>query len=206
MLIAALTGGMGTGKSVALKIFQELGCYVHSADKEAHSFLEPGTLVWEKIVEHFGKKILNKNNTIDRRQLGKIIFRDKKERQFLNNLIHPLVMKKKQQLIDQLEKQGKYKIFISESAIVIEAGYRNFYDKIIVTSCDKDTQIKRIMERDHISKAEALKKIKSQLNVDEKSESADYVINTSGPFLNTIDQAERVFRNLMKDYELKLVN
>jgi len=203
MLIVALTGGIASGKSVAAQVLEELGCAIHHADQIAHELMEPEKPAWKKIVAHFGQEILNKDNTINRTQLGTIVFSNEKKRRFLNRIIHPLVFEKKRETIDILEKEGRYKIFISEAALTIEAGFVDFFDKIIMVYCREDIQIKRLMERDQISHPEAMKKIKSQMNPREKMNYADYTIDTSGSLGSTVEQTERVYRNLLFDYEMK---
>lgn len=204
MLLVALTGGIATGKSVVADVLMQLGCYIHEADIAAHQLMEPEKPGWKSIVARYGTKILNPDKTIDRNALGAIIFADKEERLFLNNLIHPMVMKKKKEIIQKLRDDGKHKIFVSVAALTIEAGFTDFFDKVVVVYCDRETQLNRLMERDKITRNEAQKKIKSQMQQEDKLMVADYIINTSGPILQTVEQAEQVFRNLMIDYELKL--
>jgi dephospho-CoA kinase len=203
MLIVALTGGIASGKSVVAKILEDLGCYIHHADKTAHDLMEPEKPAWKKIVAHFGKKILEEDKKVNRALLGKIIFSDEKERRFLNELIHPLVFEKKKKVISRLEKEGHYNIFISEAALTIEAGFADFFDKIIMTYCQKEDQIKRLMERDGISRKQAIKLMKSQMQPQEKLKYADYIIDSSGSLQSTIEQTERIYRNLMMDNEMK---
>jgi dephospho-CoA kinase len=203
MLTAALTGGIATGKSVVAKALEELGCYIHHADEIAHELMSPGKPAWEKIVAHFGQRILNEDKTINRSRLGELIFADKKKRAFLNKLIHPLVLEEKKKAVTLLEKEGHYKIFISEAALTVEAGFAGFFDKVIIVFCKKQIQVKRLMERDKISRADALKKIKSQMEPKQKLKYADYVIETSGSIESTLEQTERVYRKLVQDYEVK---
>ena len=203
MLIVALTGGIATGKSVVAKILQELGCCIHPADRVAHELMEPEQPAWKKIVAHFGTKILNADKTINRTKLGAIVFRDEKERLYLNRLIHPLVLEEKKEVIAKLQKEGRYKIFISEAALTLEAGFVRFFDKIIVVFCRPGIQVQRLMERDRISREEALRKIKAQMPMKEKLKFADYIIDTSGSFPETVEQTERVFRQLRQDSDLK---
>ncbi len=204
MLIVALTGGIATGKSVVANILEELGCTIHHADRIAHELTEPEKPAWEKIVAHFGEKILNKDKTINRSRLGKIIFSDKKERAFLNELIHPLVCQKKKETIEKLEEEGSTNIFVSEAALTIEAGFTDFFDKVIVVYCTRDIQIERLMERDRISRKEALQKLKSQMAPEEKLKQADYIIDTSERLQDTVEQTERIYRSLVIDHEIKM--
>lgn len=202
ILTAALTGGIGTGKSVAAKVLKELGCYVFYADEEAHILMEPEKMAWKKIVDHFGKSILNKDKTINRSKLGKIVFSNKKERQFLNSVIHPLVNRQRLKIINELKQEKKYRIFISEAALTIEAGFVDYFDKIIVVHCNEELQVSHLMERDGISEQEAKNRIGSQMPLNEKKKYADYLIDTSGDISSTVEQAEKVYRNLVMDYYL----
>jgi len=203
VLIVALTGGIATGKSVVASILADLGCYIHRADQTAHQLMKPHSPAWAKIVDYFGPTILRKNGEIDRRRLGEIIFAEAEKRAWLNRLIHPLVLAEKKKLIAQLEKEGRYKIYVSEAALTIEAGYHHFYDKIIVTYCPPEVQLARLMKRDSIGPALAQKKISSQMPGQEKLRYADYIIDTSGSLQRTIEQTEGVYRYLLQDYYLK---
>lgn len=203
MLLVALTGGIACGKSIISGLLREKGCFVHSADKTAHELLSPGTSVWRAVADHFGPGVLREDGSIDRAKLGAIIFADEKERAFLNGLVHPLVLEKIKETVGRLEKEGRYMIFVSEAALIIEAGFARFYDKIIVAHCSGDVQTQRLMERDGISRGEALNKIRSQMGQDEKLKHADYIIDTSGTLAETIGQTERVYAQLVLDSELR---
>lgn len=206
MLTVALTGGIATGKSVVARVLKKRGCYVHSADRVAHRLIAPGRPAWREIVAHFGRSILNPDQTINRRRLGKIVFASRKERQFLNRLIHPLVLEKKRETIRRLEKGGRYKIFVSEAALTIEAGIARFFDRVVVVTCPRSTQLERLINRDGISRAEALQRIRSQMPPGRKLKHADYVIETSGPLEETIAQSEELYVRLLADYRKKLKN
>ncbi len=203
MLVVALTGGIATGKSVVAQIWGQLGCYIHESDTLAHEFQAPNMPAWKAIVSHFGEKILNPDKTINRGALGAIVFTDMQERKFLNDLLHPMVMAKKRELVEKINREGRYKIFVSVAALTIEAGYAKFFDKIIVVHCDKEIQLKRLMERDSIDRIKALEKFNCQMPPEEKLDFADYDIDTSGSLRQTLEQAEKVYRNLTIDFELK---
>ena len=203
MLLVALTGGIACGKSVIGRLLLEKGCFVHSADTAARELMSPGTKVWRAVADHFGPGVLSEDGTIDRANLGAIIFSDNKERTFLNGLVHPLVFERIKEMVARLEKEGRHTIFVSEAALVVEAGFARFYDKIIVAHCGRDVQVRRLMERDGIGRGEALNKVRSQLGQEEKLKHADYTIDTSGTLAETIEQTERVYAQLVQDSELK---
>lgn len=158
MLIVALTGGIAAGKSVVARFLEERGCAVHSADQAAHEVMAPGSGAWERLRAHFGPGILNPDRTIDRRRLGAIVFADEAKRRFLNSVVHPLVLEKKKEIIARLEKEGKTKIFVSEAALTIEAGYAGMFDRVIVVYCRPEVQAARLMARDGLDRQAALQK------------------------------------------------
>jgi len=203
MLIVALTGGIATGKSIVAKTLEDLGCYIHSADKIAHQLMEPQKLAWKKIVNHFGRGILNPGKTINRPKLGVLVFKNEKDRTFLNKLLHPLVLEGKKKIIKKIMKDGHHKIFISEAALTVESGFMKFFDKIVVVYCEDEIQIKRLQTRDKINREQALEKIRAQMPQKKKLSYADYIIDSSGTIHSTIEQTERVYRSLIMDYELK---
>lgn len=201
--MTALTGGIATGKSVAAGILSNLGCYVEKADSTAHALLSPDQPAWKTVIAHFGPGILNPDRTIDRKKLGSIIFSRPEEKRFLDGLIHPLVMEEKKKAIERVRRRGIHKIYVSEAALTIESGFHTFFDKIIVAFCEPEIQILRLMERDGLGRREALMRIESQMPQEEKLSFADYRINTSGSIMDTIEQAEGVFRHLVQDHQLK---
>jgi len=203
MLTVALTGGIASGKSIVADVLRKRSCYVHHSDETAREIMAPEGLAWKKIVSRYSSDILNPDRTIDRAKLRRIIFNDPGEREFINRLIHPLVMDRIKKTITRLAKEGSVKIFVSEAALAIEAGYAEFYDKVVVTYCPEDIQIQRLVERDGISLEEALRKIRAQMPAEEKLDFADYVIHTAGTTDETIAQAEDLYEELLLDYKIK---
>ncbi|MGB9893024.1 MAG: dephospho-CoA kinase [Candidatus Saccharicenans sp.] len=203
MLIVALTGGIATGKSIVARVLGQKGCFIQEADELAHQLLIPGSQVWIELVRHFGQKILEKDETINRKVLAEIIFKDPKERDFLNNLTHPLILEKVKQTILRLEEEGLYDIYITVAALVIESGYYKFYDRIILTFCQPEIQIQRLCERDGLPPEKAIEKIRAQMPDQEKIPFAHYLIDTSGTLEKTIDQTEKVYLYLYQDVSLK---
>ncbi|MGC9056570.1 MAG: dephospho-CoA kinase [Candidatus Saccharicenans sp.] len=203
MLIVALTGGIATGKSVVARVLEEKGCFVQNADVVAHELMNPGQEIWAALIRHFGQKILNEDQSINRKKLGEIIFKNPQERDFLNELTHPRILKKIKETIAQLEKSGRYEIYITEAPLVIESGYHYIYDRLILTYCQPEIQLSRLCQRDRITPAQALRIIKAQTTNEEKIPYADYLIETSGSLAQTIEQAEQIYFNLFQDSMLK---
>lgn len=203
VLKVALTGGIACGKSVVAAYLKKKGCYLHRADQVAHRLMQPEKPAWKEIVNHFGRHILNLDQTINRQRLGEIVFTNRREREWLNRLLHPMVLKKKEAAWRRLARTNKDRIFISEAALTIEAGLASFFDKIIVVYCPKKIQVQRLMARSNLSRKEAEKRVKAQWPTVKKLKYADYVIDTSGTIEETLAQAEKVYQQLCADLEAK---
>lgn len=187
MLKVGLTGSIAVGKSTVCDIFRELGCHILDADQTAREVVEPGTDGLETVVEQFGKNILNADGSLDRAELGGIVFADKGKRELLNSIIHPLVFKAQNGWIESLEKADPNGIAIVDAALMIESGGYKRFNKLIVVWCNADIQVARLMKRDGFSKEVARRRIDSQMPQEEKKKFADFLIDTSG----SVDETHR---------------
>jgi dephospho-CoA kinase len=197
-----LTGGIACGKSVVARLLSEKGCAVFTADSEAHKLMRPGRPAWKAVVARFGPSILRPDRSIDRSRLGPLVFADPAARRFLDGLVHPLVRTEQEKAVRRLERAGGNPILIVEAALTIEAGYARHFDRVVVVDCRKPEQIRRLRLRDGIGRAEALRKIGTQMPAREKRKHADYVIDASGSLAGTVEQTERVYAQLVRDAEL----
>ena len=205
VLRVALTGGIASGKSVVARVLAQKGCVVLSADATAHALMLPGRPAWKAVVARFGPGILRDDRTIDRTRLGPIVFSDPAARRFIDRLVHPLVLAEHEKAARRLAREpgARARIFVVEAALTIEAGFAGRFDRIVVVHCRKADQLRRLRERDGISRAAALRKIGAQMPVREKMKHADYTVDTSGSLAETVDQAERIYAQLVRDAELK---
>lgn len=201
-----MTGGIASGKSVVASILEEKGFFVRSADNAAHELMSPGRPAWKKIVTRFGRDILRQDRTIDRARLGPVAFSDPAARRFLDRLLHPLVLAEQERILRRLEREGRVRIFVSEAALTVEAGFARHFDRVVVVHCSKSEQVRRLRERDGIGRAAALLKIGAQMPRKEKLRHADYAIDTSGSLAETVEQTEQVCAQLVRDAELNKMN
>ncbi|TCS83561.1 dephospho-CoA kinase [Tepidibacillus fermentans] len=196
-LIIGLTGGIGSGKSTVAKLFRKYGVPVVDVDLIAREVVEPGKEAWRKIIEHFGEKILLPNQQIDRKKLGNIIFQDEKERKILNEITHPIIIRTAIENAKELEKKNSY--VIVDIPLLFESKREKLFDQIIVVYVPFAIQLKRLMKRDQISKEEAIRKMKSQIDLEEKKKKADIVIyNDKG-----IEQTEEQVVKIITDWQSK---
>jgi len=173
-----------------------------SADAAAHGLMLPRKRAWKAVVGRFGRGILRDDLTIDRARLGRIVFADAAARRFLDRLVHPLVMAEIEKAARRLERGAGRgaRIFVVEAALTVEAGYADRFDRIVVVHCSKADQVRRLKQRG-LSGREALRRIGSQMGRKRKLARADYAIDTSGALASTVEQAERLYAQLVRDAE-----
>jgi dephospho-CoA kinase len=185
-MIIGLTGGIASGKSTVSNMLKEKGFTVIDADIAARAVVEPGQPALQKIIDVFGPDIQTANGALDRPKLGAIVFHDEEKRKQLNKIVHPAVRK---WMIDQKEEAiiaGKKTIFF-DIPLLFESNLTWMVEKIVLVYVNPETQLKRLMERNHFSEEEAVARIQSQMPIDEKKERADDIINNNG----TIDETEK---------------
>jgi dephospho-CoA kinase len=180
MLKVGLTGSIAVGKSYVVSVLAELGCMTFDADKIAHSVMEPGRPAYEDIAREFGPEVLAPDGTIDRQKLGSVVFADEARRKRLNAIVHPRVFEEQNRLLQAAEAADPDGIAIVDAALMIESGGYKRFDKVIVVHCDRETQIDRLMQRNHIARDDAERRVAAQMSSEEKLRFADYEIDTSG--------------------------
>ena len=188
MIRVGLTGSIGVGKSFVASVFVELGCHVLDADQTAREVVMPGTPGLNALVEAFGEDILTTDGTLDRKRLGALIFADQSERERLNHILHPFIIARQDEILNEWEAHDPNGIGIVDAALMIESGGYKRFDKLIVVHCRPEVQLERLMLRDKLSRDEALRRINSQMSQEEKQRFADYLIDTSDGFEPTRTQ------------------
>jgi dephospho-CoA kinase len=202
-LIIGLTGGIVSGKSTVARMFKDLGAKIVDADKLGHKVILPQGAAWKRIIKIFGKDILQKDQTINREKLGKIVFANQNLLKKLNKITHPEIIKliKKEISLAKDNSKKEKKTLIIDAALIYETKIDRLMDKIIVVYLDEEEQLKRLIKRNNLSKKEALQKIKSQIPLKEKIEIADYVIDNSNSLDKTREQVKKIWENFISRKE-----
>jgi dephospho-CoA kinase len=199
----ALTGGIATGKSHCLRAFAALGVQTLDSDVLAREAVEPGTAGLEAVVARFGQGLRRPDGTLDRAALGQIVFADPAARRDLEAIIHPLVYTAIQARVGSPSRPAHAPepgvLSITDIPLLYESGHAQDFDRVVVAACRPDQQLQRLMARDGFSEAEARLRIDTQWPIDVKVARADYVIDTSGPLVETDLQVVRVFEELQKE-------
>jgi dephospho-CoA kinase len=196
MLRVGLTGSIGVGKSFVASVFVELGCHVLDADQTAREVVRPGTPGLKALTHAFGENILSADGTLDRKKLGAVIFNDQSQRERLNQILHPFIIARQDEILNAWEAEDPDGIGIVDAALMIESGGYRRFDKLIVVHCRPEVQLERLMLRDKLSRDEALRRINSQMPQEEKQKFADYLIDTSEGFESTRARTAEIYHKL----------
>jgi dephospho-CoA kinase len=199
MLRVGLTGGVACGKSTVAKMFADLGAYIVDADIIAHELYRPGQEVLQELVKHFGAEILKPDGELDRAKLATLVF-DGGRVEELNKIVHPAVIRKQDEWMHSLGEKDRYAVAIVEAALILEAGVKDHFDRIMVVTCKPAQKVARFAQRtgmnDDAARAEVERRTKAQMPDDEKARRADFVIDNSGPVGETRHQVQRIYSEL----------
>ncbi|XP_012968925.1 dephospho-CoA kinase domain-containing protein isoform X1 [Mesocricetus auratus] len=180
MFLVGLTGGIASGKSSVLQVFQQLGCAVIDVDVIARHVVQPGYPAHRRIVEAFGTEVLLENGDIDRKVLGDLIFNQPDRRQLLNSITHPEIRKEMMKETFKYFLRG-YRYVILDIPLLFETKKLLKYMKhTVVVYCDRDTQLARLMKRNNLNREDAEARINSQLPLKDKARMANHVLDNSG--------------------------
>ncbi len=192
-MIVGLTGGIGSGKSVAGDFFIELGIDVIDADHVSKNILNDNESAKKLFLEQFGKKFIDKNNNVDRALLRDEIFKNENKKEALESIIHPLV---REEIFNFIENSNSvYKIIMVP--LIYETNSQDFYDKIVVVDCKEENQIIRASKRDNKTKNDIINIMKNQASSDERMSIADEVIKNDSSLDDLKKQVIKVHQKLL---------
>lgn len=195
-MIIGITGSIATGKSTVIKYLISKDYIVIDSDEIVHYLLTLDEVLQE--ISTAFKENLVHNEVLDRKKLGEIIFNNKEKRIKLNKIMHPRVISIIQALTASYKGKGDNLIFV-DIPLLYEEKLEYLVDKIIVVYISLGLQIKRLMERDKIDKVYARKKISAGMNIEEKKQKADYLINNSFSYTNTYKEIEEILRRIKNE-------
>jgi dephospho-CoA kinase len=195
----ALTGGIATGKSHVRTAFEALGVPTIDADREARAAVAPGTPGWHAVRARFGDALVGSDGELDRKALGAIVFADTTARRDLEAIVHPAVRRAIEQWFTSLAPAG-IPFGIADIPLLFETGRQAEFDGVIVAACSPDTQLRRLITRDHLSEEDASRRIGAQLPIEDKARVADWVIRTDGSFEDTNSQVRSTWQQLRARY------
>ncbi|MGE0472834.1 MAG: dephospho-CoA kinase [Nitrospirales bacterium] len=197
MVLVGLTGGLASGKSTIASMFHDLGAWIIDADQLARDVVQPGKAAWRDIKEHFGRKVLNTDGTINRAALAEMVFHHPAQLKRLQHFIHPRVAREQARLAGAIRQQDSDAVIVYDAALLIEAGAHRRMDHVIVVTADQASQITRACRRSGFSKAQALRRIRRQLPLRQKLQYADTVLDGTWPR----SRLRRIVQALYRTYQ-----
>jgi dephospho-CoA kinase len=206
MLKVGLTGGIASGKSVVGEMFVALGAHLVQADRIAHQLMEPGQPVYDEVVRHFGREILNPDRSVNRAKLAEAAFGagaaegDRSRIEELNQIVHPSVIRRQEEWMEEIGRQDPGAVAMVEAALILEAHSGERFDRLIVVTCNEEQRVSRFAARHKIgvrsARKEVSRRMAAQIPDGEKIKAADYVIDNSGSLEHALEQVSGVWQKL----------
>jgi dephospho-CoA kinase len=193
-----LTGGVASGKSTVAQMFAELGAKIIDADRLGHELIRAPRPAYHEIVSRFGFEILDPQGEIDRERLAAVVFADPEKLRALNAILHPRIMERCDQLAEGFHLQDSRVVVLVDAALIYEADLAHRFVKIIVTWCRPEQQLERLMARTGLARAEAERRIATQMPMEEKRRRAHFVIDCSGSLESTRPQVSELYPQLQR--------
>ena len=190
--VVGLTGGIGSGKSTVANLFSRQGIEIIDADEISRTLVKTGSPVLEAIIKHFGSSITDAEGNLDRKQLRELVFADNAEKEWLENLLHPLV---RQEIQRQVAASSSQYVIIVVPLLLESENYSDV-DRILVIDVPEDVQLERIKKRDGSSETLARSMMDAQMKREGRLESADDVISNN----SSMDSLEKQVKNLHHQY------
>jgi dephospho-CoA kinase len=191
-IIIGLTGSFGSGKTTVAKILSSCGARIIDADKIARGCFNRKNKIYKRVVSVFGEGILSADKNIDRCQLGKIVFSDKKLLGKLNNIVHPEVIRIIKSKINSVKKG----VIVLDAPLLLEAGLRKMVDSLVVITISKDKQFSRLIKKTFLERADIARRIKYQIPLRVKARLADFIIDNNGSLAETRKQVKELIMKL----------
>lgn len=201
MKIIGLTGGIATGKSQVSSILSELGAMVIDADIVAREVVQKGLPAWQQLKDTFGEEYFLSNGELNRRKLGQLVFSHPDELDKLNSITHPAIKAKIEERINDLKVQGYNGIVVVDAALLLEAGWETMVDQVWVVDAPIEKRIERLMNRDNLTRDQALSRINSQMSQQERIAKADKIIYNNSNIDSLKEQVLRIWHETLKEID-----
>jgi dephospho-CoA kinase len=197
MLLAGLTGGIGSGKSTFAALLAERGAQIVDADVLGHDAIRPGQPAWQSIVDQFGDEILVPSSMeIDRKLLGEIVFADENKRAALNAIVHPEIFRRIADELDRLSKTST--VVLLDAALIVETGLDSSCDVIVVVTSALDARAERLRRTRGMSMEQITARVAAQVDSQALLDKADIVVVNDGTLDELVSEADRVWAELQK--------
>jgi dephospho-CoA kinase len=189
-----LTGGIGAGKSTVADLFSQKGAVVIRSDELARQVIEPQTPGFQQVIDRFGKDLLNAEGYIDRAKLAQIVFKDDAALKDLENIIHPLVRSKTNQIIDQHTSET---IIVNEIPLLLEKKMESLFDFLVIVISSEKNRLERLVHRG-LTAEQATARMAKQVSDEQRKAAADFLIVNDGNLDQLEADVEKIWQTLQE--------
>ncbi|WP_211749801.1 dephospho-CoA kinase [Paenibacillus sp. Marseille-Q4541] len=183
-----LTGGIASGKSSVSEFLVSLGAILIDADKIAREVMLPGHPVLAAVARQFGQAVLLEDGALNRKKLGEIVFNHPEQLQALNDITHPAIRQEMRDRKHTYEEQFPDRLVVSDIPLLYESGLENEFEQIMLVYVPRAVQLDRLMKRDGMDEHQASRRLEAQMDIEEKKQRADIIIDNSRDFEETKKQ------------------
>ena len=196
MIVLGLTGGIGSGKGLATEFFRSRGAAIIDADEIAREVVQPGSSVLAEIVAAFGDVVLSADGSLDRKGLAELVFGDPAAVVTLNAITHPAIRREVQRRVAQFRTEKAVPVVCVVAPLLLEAGYRDSVDRVLVMWAEEEERFRRVMQRDGVNREAVLRRMAAQMPPEEQRQLADWVVDTTVGPAATRQQLEAIWQVL----------
>ena len=196
MVIVGITGGIGSGKGLATEFFRSRGAVIIDADEIAHELTRPRLPVLADIADAFGQGIVREDGSLDRGQLGRVVFDDPQALARLNAITHPAIRGEIERRLDRFTQEKRTHVVCIVAPLLLEAGYRESVDRLLVVVADEEERVGRVMARNGLTEEEVKKRMAAQMPPAEQTSEADWVVDTTMGQEDACRQLEAIWAEL----------
>lgn len=196
-----LTGGIACGKTTVARMLEELGAHVIDVDGIGHEMLRRGSPVYDRLIQTFGRGVLDENGDISRERLGRLVFRNPDLREKLNEIVHPEIIRISLERARKFVEENPCGIVVLDAPLLFEVGMEKEVDVAVVVTADERTQLERQIRRwremnREPDENEALARIRAQMPLERKAEMADFVVENNGSIEELRERVRHLWRSL----------
>lgn len=204
MLVVGVTGGIGAGKSTVSEMMLHLGARVIDADQIAREVVKEDPRVLQELIRAFGPGIIKSDGSLDRRALGRMAFRERGGRERLNEILHPPILTRLKDQLDEYAQEGYRGIVVVDAALLVECRALNLVDRLVVVVAPEKIRRRRLIDLKGLSPDEIQDRMAAQLPPKEKSRRANYLVANDGDLPLLEERVRRVWQMLQEDLSHKV--